>query len=151
MSGTGKRAVRQSIRIAAPPERVYAALTDPAALRGWLCRTAEWADEGRGVLRVGWPGTAFEISFLERVPGKRVLLGWGHGKGVGDRVAFDLERDGAGTIVRLVHDGFDQGDGMAGEWAGAHEGWAVYLCNLLLVTETGRDLRDGQPAGSIAS
>jgi len=104
MSGTGKRAVRQSIRIAAPPERVFAALTDPAALRGWLCRTAEWIDEAGGVLRVGWPGTAFEA-----------------------------------------------GDATLGEWAGAHEGWAVYLCNLLLVVETGRDLREGQPPGTILS
>ena len=147
MSGT--RSVRQSLRIAVPPARVYEALVRPAELARWLCGRAAWADEARGAVRVGWGSLSFEVVYRERVPGRRVVLDWGYGRGVGRTVTFTLEPHGEGTLVTLVHEGFDPGEEALGEWAGAHEGWAVYLCNLLTVLETGRDLREGQPKGTI--
>lgn len=148
--GTGTRSVKQAIRIAAPSECVYAALTRPEEITRWLSRTAVWSDKSRGVLRFGWGSLEFEVVYLERKPHRRVVLKWGYGHGVGDRVTFTLEPSGEGTMVTLVHDGFETGADALDEWAGAHEGWSFYLCNLLCHLEFVRDLRQGQPEGTIA-
>ncbi|MCK6479327.1 MAG: SRPBCC domain-containing protein [Planctomycetes bacterium] len=154
MSGKGPAgkglSVVQSIRIAAPPGRVYEALTRPEELARWLCRTARFTDEAAGALEIGFGSLSFPLVFLERVPGRRVVAAWGCGRGVGDRLTVDLEPHGEGTLVRLRHEGFDGGEAGRGEWAGAHEGWAFYLCNLLCVLERGFDLRAGQPPGTVA-
>jgi uncharacterized protein YndB with AHSA1/START domain len=84
--------VVESVEIAAPPERVFDALTDPAEV-------AEW-----------WRGGARELTVVD--PPRRVEHTWRPGRpgrdGPADTVRYDLEPatvDGApGTRVTVTHE-----------------------------------------------
>ncbi len=101
----------QEIRITAPAERVFEALTNPEQRVAW------WGSEGR-----------FQTTHVEsdlRPGGKWMMRGTGIGgkpfKATETLVRFDLtEKDGM-TTVRLTH------SGLTSEGARAHKGWPQIL------------------------
>lgn len=81
--------VVETVEIAAPPERVFDALTDPAEVGAW------------------WRGGPRELTVVD--PPRRVEHTWRPGEGEApDRVRYDLEPatvDGApGTRVTVTHE-----------------------------------------------
>ncbi|SDS91943.1 SRPBCC domain-containing protein [Jiangella sp. DSM 45060] len=107
--------IEQSIRIDAPPERVWAYLTDPELLGRWWGSAEADARPG-GLLRVamdGGPDPVMRGEFVELTPYERLVFtfGWEPGPGVpdvapgGSRVEIRLRPDGGGTVVELRHDG----------------------------------------------
>jgi carbon monoxide dehydrogenase subunit G len=101
--------IRGERRFDAPPEAVYRALTDPdemAAAFAVIERIEAEAGEWTVVARPPFPG-GFRLKFSIRLdelaePEHARLLAWG--KSLGGRIsvdsAFDLEIDGAGTLMR---------------------------------------------------
>jgi uncharacterized protein YndB with AHSA1/START domain len=95
----------------APPERVWRALTDPAALAAWfwphLDNTVEVDLRTSGSYRIEGPkaGIAVTGDYLEVDPPKRLVFTW-HWEGEDERsrVTVELRPGGAGTVLWLVHD-----------------------------------------------
>jgi uncharacterized protein YndB with AHSA1/START domain len=93
--------------IGAPPEAVYAALADAAALRAWLAEHAEVALD-RGVYQF-WgrytpEGERGRQRLLEFQPGRRLSFSW-RLQGAETGVAIALEPQDGGTSLTLTHSG----------------------------------------------
>lgn len=119
--------ILQDFPIAAPPDRVFAAVSQPALLDEWWTLRSDGVptsgatytlDFGPGYLwravvtRVQ-PGRAFELRLTEADDD------WRH-----STVGFDLEPSGAGTQVRFAHRGWPEANG---HYRTSCHCWALYL------------------------
>lgn len=135
---TSPAEIRMERRVAAPPETVYAYLTDA---RLW----ARW--QGASALLDPRPGGAYQMRmrsgleagghFVELVPHRRVVFTWGWVGHPGlppgsSTVEIDLIPDGGATVLQLVHR-----DLPADEVANHTTGWQHYLPRLALAAEGG--------------
>src|SRR5579864_9826423 len=127
-------AVEQTIRIAAPRERVFALLTDVAQMPRWMPVTIFEARVGgrfefaRNAVAVG--------EVIEFDPPRVVTFTWDwRDQPLGRRtvVRFELAEDGGGTLVRLTHSGFRAQD----QCEVHRRGWFHYGQRLKLVAEGG--------------
>lgn len=102
-----------------PPERVWAALTEPALLGQWLMETDFRPQLGHRFTfrappnpRTGFSGeVACEV--LEIEPCRRLRIGWDDARSatpLGWTVTWTLEPEGHGTRLFLEHAGFDPDD-----------------------------------------
>jgi uncharacterized protein YndB with AHSA1/START domain len=109
--------LRLSIVIDAPPERVFKALVDPAALNKWIASSAAVDPRVGGRYSYGWKhqhgGRDFEggpTRILDLVPNERLVTDWPDWRGdptkPKTRVAWLLERVGLKTRVTVVHGEF---------------------------------------------
>jgi uncharacterized protein YndB with AHSA1/START domain len=129
------------IRIHAPPERVYQALTTVEGVRRWWTLDADLDSrvggagefrfyEGKGVTKVRIeelrpPGRVRWKTISANAPG-----GW-----EGTTITFDLRAEGSDTVLSFAHCGFAQ----ANEgYALVNTGWAYYLVSLQQYLETGQ-------------
>lgn len=107
--------LRLSNLIEAPPDRIFAAFTDPGQLDRW---TTGGVPQGKAHVepriggsflpgRGGGPGR-----ILEFVPGQRIVLEW-PGLGVTTRIGILLEAKSSGTAVYLGKSGYREGDSAA--------------------------------------
>jgi uncharacterized protein YndB with AHSA1/START domain len=127
------------VEIAAPPERVFTALTDPAEVVRWwgspeLYRTTSWLAELRpgGAFRaqgVGADGTAFEVvgEILEVDAPRKLVFTWkpDFDGGHTTTVSYRLEALAAGgTRLTLRHEGFA---GRRDSCASHGQGWELVL------------------------
>lgn len=115
-------ALVEEIFIAAPPERVFRALTEPSELLTWwgdeshyrctswsldLRRGGAWRSEGRNAA-----GRAFVVEgeFLEVEPPHRLAYTWRPSwvEVAPTTVRIDLERKDGGTQLTWTHSGFAQ-------------------------------------------
>jgi len=133
--------IERVIDIAASPETVFTLLTDPVQYVRWKGKTARLDPRPRGAFDVGFAdGGRARGEYLEVVPNRRVVFTWGWdapGAVVGpgaSTVEIDLEPNGAGTRLRLVHRGLP-----ATERASHAEGWDFFLPRLHAIAE-GREL-----------
>lgn len=123
--------------LAAPPDRVFAALTEARHLERWFSdhATSEPGLHGRLVLR--WTRAtssphAFEARWLEWDPPRRAAFRGGHAgypNGDAGMVTFTLEVAGAHTRLEVRHE-VPAGDGyaaLASEWSAA---WPRALARL---------------------
>jgi uncharacterized protein YndB with AHSA1/START domain len=95
-----------------PPERVWRALTDPAALSEWLMPTDFEPRVGhrfqfKAFPVPGWRGVV-DCEVLELEPPRRMVLSWAGHEDMKQptRVTWTLEPDGDGTRLTLQHAGF---------------------------------------------
>lgn len=95
-----------------PPQKVWDALTDPAALGEWLMRTDFVAEQGRDFTMWcddGEGGTdTYRCRVLELRPPARMVWSWvleGHEVEGATRVAFRLEPVADGTRLTISHSG----------------------------------------------
>jgi uncharacterized protein YndB with AHSA1/START domain len=108
------RVVRIRRVLPAPPERVYAAWTDPASLSRWMSPVGRAEADVQpwvgGRLRVTMIGDSTRIEhtgeYLELVAGQRLVFTWqspytGPGE---SRVTIELEGTDDGTLLTLVHE-----------------------------------------------
>lgn len=100
----------REIFIAAPPERVFAFLVDPAKMVRWIGVHVELDARPGGILRIDPNGRDVASGkVLEVVPSARLVFTWGwensaHGVPPGSTVVeFDLAPEGAGTRLTLTH------------------------------------------------
>ncbi len=132
-------AIERTLEIAAPPETVFAFLTDPAKISRWMGRQA-WVDSRPGgVIRVDYNG--FDImrgEIVELVPPTRLVMTWGW-ESLADttapgasRVEFHLERGGSGTVLKMIHSGLSEAE------AASHStGWDLFLSRLVTAAAGG--------------
>ena len=124
--------LRNQVRIAAPPELVFAYFTDPARVVSWMGVAALLDPRPGGTFRVDVNGRHVVISeYLELDPPDRVVFTWGYEgpepfvEPGSTRVEVTLERDGEATLLTLTH------HGLAGDARDAHAGgWSHYLARL---------------------
>jgi uncharacterized protein YndB with AHSA1/START domain len=114
--------IDRTVEIAAPPERIWRALTDATELSTWFQVTIE------GTLRAGaavwmtsqhpgYVGQRFRVDIREMTPPRRLVWQWHPGEidpGVDygreplTTVTFELEPSETGTRLRLSETGFDE-------------------------------------------
>lgn len=127
--------IRRDVDLAAPPERVWRALTDSTEIAEWMYPNDFKPEVGhRFTLHVpsrpGFDGVVHG-EVLECVPDKTLRFSWAGGDVVGTTVHHDVEAVGDGTLLRIEHSGFDL-DAAGGEQAlkGAEYGWTKMLGQL---------------------
>ncbi len=103
--------------IAAPPEDVYRALTNPATIKLWTGEEAEMSDVPGSEFSL-WEGSIVGKN-IEFVPDKKIVQHWYFGEDSSESiVTFLLHPNGPGTSVELRHTHIpDQ------EYADIVEGW----------------------------
>lgn len=130
------RVIRDEIRIAAPPETVYRAWSDPETVTGWFVGrmdgrmevgetvTWHWDDEGPGMSqRVLVADPPHRLVTELELPGGASYL------------EVVIEQAGGHTVVRLVQSGFGTGPDWDDEYEGMLSGWMVALAILKLFAE----------------
>lgn len=135
------RTIEQRLAIHAPPEKVFAALTEPTLLSKWWTDEAEIDPRRGGRYRFAWDG-GYEHSgdVLVATPPRLLQLGWRRGR-VRTTVTFQIRRARRGALVTLREAGIPAGPRRFEELLGLSIGWMYYLGNLRAVLETGSDLR----------
>ncbi|GAA2827728.1 SRPBCC family protein [Crossiella cryophila] len=105
--------IERQIQIAAPVERVWAVLTEPAHLAQWLGQTAEVDLRPGGSATFGWTEYGTTRAVLERVePPRFFSYRWNMvdegpvEAGKTTLVEFTLAEDGGGTSLTVVETGF---------------------------------------------
>ena len=123
-------------RIGAPPDEVFAYLTDPAKYARWMGRDAELDPRPGGLYRVRMSPDAVALGeYVAVEPPSRVVFTWGwEGSGSvppgSTTVEITLQEDGDGTLLRLRHTGFSSDAD-----ADLHrEGWEMYVARLAAVS-----------------
>ncbi len=131
----GARVVHE-VRLPHPPERVWRALTEPSELAAWLMPNDFSARPGARFRLDARPAHSvpFECEVLEVDPPRLLRTRWNVG-GAPSTVTFELRADGAGTLLRVEHDGLP-GD----EQANFDGGWGTkFARDLPLVLDGTRD------------
>lgn len=110
--------IHASVEIAAPPELVWDAITEPSQLASWwggdLYRTYDWELDLRpgGAWRTKAEGrqgpTTVHGEILEVDRPRRLVMTWHASWDGAERtvIRYELSTTPAGTLVRVVHDGF---------------------------------------------
>lgn len=138
---TAPGAVRIERVLQSPPDRVFAAWTDPASLGRWLSPVGRaeaeiepWVGGRIRVTMIG-PGVRIEHTgmYREVLPGRRLVFTWqspytGPGTSL---VTILLEPRGAGTALTLVHEQLsaDQVESHGGGWSRILDRLAVDLAS----------------------
>ena len=92
-----------------PPERVWQALVDPAELARWLMPPAGFAPvAGRRFTMACDPFGEIEAVVLEVAPPRRMTWEWTAAFGT-TVVSFELAAVGGGTVLTMVHGGWEHG------------------------------------------
>jgi len=139
-------AVRQSYQLAAPPARVFSALTDPKELKRWFVAKAVVTPRKGGSYRLDWGGGyAMRGKIIAIEPPKLLRLRWidrlEGAKVFETEARFTLVKRGKGTLLSIEHRGFKSGKKWVQLHGGVASGWAYYLLNLKSVLDHGTDLR----------
>jgi uncharacterized protein YndB with AHSA1/START domain len=141
---TGRQIV-ESIDIAAPLERVFAALTEPAQLLAWwgdptAYPSTHWEIDLRcgGSWLSRWrnlaDGTEFELGgeVLDVCPPTRLVVSWWDERYPGlehTTVCYEIERvPGGGSRLRVTHSGFEGARPDFDDYSSG--GWTLVLANL---------------------
>jgi len=105
--------VELEIEIAAPPERVFRALMDPAQVRIWMQAEAPEIDADRDRYSYGWtrgtpPEEVGPSRIVEYVPDRLLVFDWNWTDEAPGRVRWELLPIASGTRLRLVHENFTE-------------------------------------------
>jgi uncharacterized protein YndB with AHSA1/START domain len=117
--GGGRRVVPDRISrevvIDAPPEKVWAIVTEPRHVARWFSDEAEIDLRPGGAMLLTWHGHGAYRGRVEAVePPRRFAFRWLRrednepGEGTSTFVEFLLEREGDGTRLRVIESGFDR-------------------------------------------
>ena len=131
--------VRREVQIAAPPATVFAFLTDPDKLLGWLGTEATMEPHAGGLylVKVGGKNTA-RGRFTEVIPVHRLAytFGWDEHEKVppgSGLIEIDLIGQERGTLLRMTHSGLPDAE----ERDKHAKGWAHYTGRLAVAASGG--------------
>jgi uncharacterized protein YndB with AHSA1/START domain len=133
-----------------PPERVFAALTDPKLLPTWFSERASVVLRKGGRFSLSWGEYTMDGRVRRVVAPNQLVVTWVDTLD-GDRrfeteAQFDLAPKGKGTLLTVTHRGFKKGKRWVAQYGAIQSGWAHYLTNLRSVLEHGVDLRSPHTA-----
>jgi uncharacterized protein YndB with AHSA1/START domain len=121
----------KEVLLEATPEEVFACLTQSGRYLEWMGVSAELDPRPGGIFRIDPNGSgrdAIRGTFVEVTPPTRVVFTWGY-ETAGHRfppgsttVEIELFPQPGGTLLRLVHRGFEGAD-----QTGHAAGWQHYL------------------------
>ena len=113
--------IKQTYVIAASPEEVWRALTDPAMIREWSGAGCEFPLEVGAVYSL-WDGS-IGGEIVEVVPMQRLVQTWKpeDWTRTDSVVRFTLVPEEGTTLVDLVHENVEEDD-----YEGTDEGWDIY-------------------------
>ncbi|MCI4336760.1 MAG: SRPBCC domain-containing protein [Thermoplasmata archaeon] len=145
MARASTRTLRLPVFIHAPPEKVFAAVTEPQLLTRWLMDRATFSAHKGAMYAFTWEGGPTHTgTILDFVPGKRFTISWswpGHETLKATKLRLSLVPKEGGTVLTFTHSGF----GTTGPWKELYEGsirgWTYFMMNLKSVLETEHDLR----------
>jgi len=114
--------VRFERTVSAPPEEVWAALTDPTLIEGWLTQ-AEFEPAEGGKVHLVWPDDQGEMhgSVTKFVPHRELEYSWNESSGT-SLLHFEVEPAVSGSTLRLEHFGTSPADA-----PGFGAGWQSHL------------------------
>jgi uncharacterized protein YndB with AHSA1/START domain len=118
------RRIETEIRIAASPEEVWKAWTDPASISRWFTDDARGEPVPGGTLVWvfhGFGEMPYPVAVAEP-PGRLILAGEIPGRGP-FALEILIEQVGGITTVRLVNSGFHEGADFEEEYEGVRSGW----------------------------
>jgi uncharacterized protein YndB with AHSA1/START domain len=155
----GQDAIVEEIEIAAPPERVFAAITDPAQLRHWWGKECfskmdfwEWKPAKGAKYSARWDGAKGEVfslrgEIVEFDPPRLLAYTWkpSWGQQPASKVCWELTAKGSGTHVRVTHSGLSGYPGAIKDYS---SGWPDAVASLKAFIE--RDVRVGALTGQRA-
>jgi uncharacterized protein YndB with AHSA1/START domain len=134
--------ISRDVLIEAPPEKVWAIVTEPRHVARWFSDEAEIDLRPGGAMLLTWHRDGAYRGRVEAVePPRRFAFRWLRrednepGEGTSTLVEFTLEPEGAGTRLRVVESGFRELDWPEEEkarYAGENtDGWAYEFDQLL--------------------
>lgn len=137
---TSGRMVEKELFLRASPERVFRALTDKAELERWFVSRAEVDARPGGAFSFTWqPHEMVNGRFVAVEPPHRLVTVWDEGPSLGfTEVTFELTPQGGGTLLRLVHTGFGEGDDWDRLYTDIQSGWNSKLEHLRDWLDEGR-------------
>ena len=146
--------VRRETFIAAPPATVFAYLTDPEKIIGWMGSKSETDVRVGGVyllMGVGRGAATARGAFREVVPVHRLAysFGWDGDPSIppgSSLIEFDLVDQDGGTLLSITHTGLPDAE----KCAAHNRGWEHYLRRLAIVAEGGDPGADPGPSGARA-
>jgi len=137
--------VEQVYYYEASPQKVFAALTKPKKLVRWFLSDAKIKPKEGSSYTFTWEGGTSHTGKVKKVvPDRTLILTWPDrlkGKVYETEVTFALRRKGDGTILKVTHTGFKEGDDWVWLYGAIESGWAYFLMNLKSVLDEGVDLR----------
>lgn len=124
------------IRIHAPAERVYEAITTADGIRQWWTRDAAIEPRIGAAGEFGFYGKRFIVKLAVEELNPVTHVRWRVTNAVwpGSDIAFDLKGDGNETTLLFAHRGFPGADEA---YAGASTRWGFYLLSLKRYVQTG--------------
>jgi uncharacterized protein YndB with AHSA1/START domain len=139
--------IRRELLIPQPPEQVWQAVANSAALAEWMFPNDFEPRVGHlftfqvpGNPKMNFDGLTVHCEVLECDPPSQLTFSWSAGGAIENtRVSFRLEADGDGTRLLFEHSGFDLAHSF-GEQAlkGAEFGWAKMLKQLAAIVAAPR-------------
>jgi len=122
-----------------PPAAVWRALTDPELLARWLMPNDIAPIVGHEFTFTTTPRPGFDgivhCTVLAADVERRLVISWRSSSGLDTTVTWTLQADGAGTRLRLVHDGFDSSDPLQRQaFDTMGSGWRGHIGNRLAAT-----------------
>lgn len=132
LSPATPRSAEYTIRIAASPDVVWKALTDPRELERWFPLTASVTPGVGGALTLRWGDIGMDqlpISIWK--PGAHLQVGMPQPRGAPHVIHdFTIEDHGTSTVLRLVAHGFDPDARWDDFYDGVRRGWRFELASL---------------------
>jgi len=134
-----KHTIYKEISLPQPPEQVWRAISNRAALADWMYPNDFEPRVGHRFSfhvppkpEVGFDGLIVNCEVLECDPPNQLVFSWSAGGPVDNtQVSFRLEPDGEGTRLFLAHSGFDLSHPFGDQaFKGAGYGWAMMLGQL---------------------
>jgi uncharacterized protein YndB with AHSA1/START domain len=129
--------VMHLIKIHAPAERVYAAITTADGIRQWWTRDAAIEPEVGATGEFGFYAKRFvaKVTVAELSPATCVRWKVANAAWPGNDIEFNLKTDGTATTLLFAHRGFPRADE---GFASATTRWGFYLLSLKQYLQTGR-------------
>ena len=132
------RSIQRELFVEQPPEKVWHALANRAALAEWMFPNDFEPRLGHRFTfqvppnpQVGFDGMSVQCEVLDCDPPRRLAFSWSAGPLVGTRGSFRLEPEGMGTRIFFEHAGFSETAAFGNQaFRGAAAGWAQMLGQL---------------------
>lgn len=132
--------VEVEVRIEAPAEAVWRALSDPEEIQRWFPLMARGEGRLGGIIEVSWGDDQWwAMEVVEAEEGRHLRLKDAAAPPSEDApvlvMDYHLTSDAGATVVRLVHAGFLPGDDWDAFLEGLDAGWGYFVRNLKTYVE----------------